>query len=231
MLVLRQSSRAALRALSAWPCAFTLLLILAYDWISLPHTQWDTSALSPRSFYWTGGHGRPVPVELYRTPAGLYAEVHGLEVVPTGSEHIEDFVLFRDIRQRRGMWGLTHETRALVFLSSGDLTPMELAQMPTAVLDAIRRSDASEVFVEDHTVELLQSPTLRVARTLRRGYLHNAFAIAMGALLLLSLALNADRIRRSITARRRATRGDCPACGYALANSVSEVCPECGAGR
>jgi hypothetical protein len=221
----------ALRSLGNPACFFVLALVLFTDWISLPNNPGARSSLSPRPPVRGSAHGRPVPVELYRTPSGLKAELYGMDAPPATWERVEGFSLFTDKLRRSGMWGITHEVQVLSVLNPADLTPVELAQMPAVVLSAIDRSGDREVFVANGTVELLQSPSLTAARDLPQGYIHNAFAVSIGTLVLLSAALNCRRVFREAAVRGRKARGECLSCGYSLASSSTRECPECGTPR
>jgi hypothetical protein len=227
MLDLRRPFRFVAGVLSSGVVAAILLLLLVLDWMTLPNTPWARASLAPRSAWRGAAHGRPVNVELFRSPDGLRA-VCFPEEIPAGWEHVGEFGLFRDMRRRSGAWGLTREQQVL-HVTPGDLTPAELAQMPRVVLEAIEQSAESDMFVEDGTVALLRSPTFVVSRRLRGGYVHNAFACALASLLVVSLGLYTARLRRAAVERGRLQRGDCTRCGYPLAGGAA--CPECGEGQ
>lgn len=128
----------------------------------------------------------------------------------------------------RGFWAPMHRTeRHIVKMSFGeDLTPDE-------------RGQARKMFVERcGAADLLSLTDLRTlverdideSRVIWTGWLHNAGAIVVLGLFLLSLRW-VPRVPGWIRAKvgsERLSRGVCPKCQYALAGLTADRCPECG---
>jgi hypothetical protein len=218
----------ARRVLETRTCALVLAILLAFDWLTLPNTRWARSQLAFGPPLRSTAHGRGLPVAIYRTPAGLRAVLADDDEPQAGWERLE-VVLFKDLRRRTGVWAMTHESQELSLLQRG-LSPPELAVLVPEVLRAIDQSAWRDQFEEDGTIALLRSPTLRVSRTLRGGYVHDAVSLSAALLLCVSLALNARRVRASVLTGRRLLRGCCTSCGYPLVGP-GVACPECGRNR
>jgi len=104
-------------------------LLLLFDWFSLPNNPVARSALSVRPVPRGPMHGRPLPLDFYRTPSGLRAVLRNTEV-PAHWTSAGWVTVFDDIRRRTGLWGLTREFKSVRLLDAGSLTTAEAASLP-----------------------------------------------------------------------------------------------------
>jgi hypothetical protein len=181
-------------------------------------------------------HGRPVPIVVYRTPAGLEAhiEVEGPSGSPPDAERLT-IQFFQDLRRRSGLWALTRESiRLHVWDHDGALAAAEFSTLPGILRDAIEREEHGPVlFARTH--DLVRDGVFVRTRTLRRGYVHNALTAPFALLLVIGLvSLAHERLQRArelferARSAHRVRQGLCQHCGYDSSSWRGETCPECG---
>ncbi len=137
-------------------------------------------------------------------------------------------VTLRPWRRERGFWAATTEIRdtSLRFYPHGAaFTPDEQAHIRTAIANSLNEKGEDPLFVAT-----LRAGGGEFEQVIWTGYLHNAAALCLGSVFLLSLG----GIPRRIITERRAdarARGLCPQCRYDLRGETDAGCPECGWGR
>jgi len=174
-------------------------------------------------------HGRPLPVAVYRTSAGIeiHFEPQPSESVPADLTRVWDVVLFDDIPRKHGAWWPTRETTALKLLQAGDLTAAEQSSLLPALVAAFGRQPDYEHWFR-RSASLARAGIWSTSTPLYDGYVRNVVSIVALSWLLVGGFFAGRETIRQVRERDRRSRGECPACGFSLSGLAGRPCPECG---
>lgn len=202
-------------------------LALVWSWSSLVSRPGDRSWLGPE-YRRSTAHGRPLPIEFARGPAGLVARpwaVHQ-QPWPDGVTPLDGVCVFQDMPRRFGVWALTREVVQVMVLGAEQLSPVELTQVQPVTLRAIdSMEDGPQLFARSYN--LLSRGVWSETRVLWGGYIHNAFAMLPASILVAGTGLWLMGLWKGERARRRVQAGLCPQCRYPLPVPAAR-CSECG---
>lgn len=213
-----------------------LLVLLVADAATLPRAPGGTTSTVGR---WIGGVRRVPSQRGDLCFAAIDSVVHNPGTPAESRYHIllgrNDFSVsgggwthmgFWSLHEERvGFWAPVEHRTSLDFIpgffSLGTVTP----DLRNALADELQKTfpDLSAIF----DAALRAGPRAQ-STVLWKGHIHNALAITVAALLLLSLGW-IPRLEVFQRAKRRAEMGLCVKCGYDLRGSDdSAPCPECG---
>lgn len=174
-------------------------------------------------------HGRPLPVAVYRSETGLEVRfgADSYDPPPDDLRPVHGVILFQDILRKEGSWWPTRQTTSLKLLEHGDLSVAEQQLLLPSLAAAFGRQPGYADAYR-RSADLVRTGVWSASTPLPVGIARNCMDAAAAVWLLIVGVLSSMAGARAARERKRAARGECPACGFNLAGLEGRPCPECG---